>query len=64
MSDPEILLPHYAGSGSHTIPTGRLRWLQTSEGLRLQQEWVAYWRNELGGGQLTEWHDVPTVATP
>lgn len=65
MKDPEILMPHYASYGTFAQPTGRLRWLQTANGPRLQQEWAARWMNELGEGELTEWHDVPTVdATP
>lgn len=64
MSDEKQL----AGTVATEQPTMQLRWLNkkpvvegdytTWEPLRLQQEWLI---TEYGGGQRTEWRDVPTV---
>lgn len=65
MSDPILNLPGAAVSYTQSFPTGRLRWLvpahTSTEPPRLQQEWAVDWQNELGGGRVTEWHDVPLV---
>jgi hypothetical protein len=67
MTYPALNIPHSANVSSHVFATGRMRWLADKANPsqpRLQQEWAADWRNELGGGRVTEWHDVPVeVAT-